>query len=61
MVSLANSTRATQKGLYHKTKHGFDLFGLIDPNMVMRNPPFPDELVKLLREFSANVHEVFGR
>ena len=30
------------------TKHGFDLFCLIDPNMVMRNPPFPDELVKLL-------------
>jgi hypothetical protein len=48
VVSLGNSTRATQKGLYHKTKHGFDLFGLIDPNMVMRNPPFPDELVKLL-------------
>jgi len=48
VVSLANSTRATQKGLYHKTKHGFDLFGLIDSNMVMRNPPFTDKLVKLL-------------
>ena len=51
--SLANSTRATQKGLYHKTKHGFDLFCLIDPNMVMKSSPFADELVKLLLAKSA--------
>jgi hypothetical protein len=37
MNGLENATRATQKGLYHKTKHGFDLLGLIDPNLVIKS------------------------
>jgi hypothetical protein len=53
MTGLENATRATQKGLYHKTKHGFDLLGLIDPNMVIKSSPFADELVKLLLAKSA--------
>lgn len=53
MIGLKNATKATQKGPYHKTKHGFDLLGLIDPNMVMKSSPFADELVKLLLANSA--------
>jgi Domain of unknown function (DUF4276) len=29
--ALAHATRPTQKGVYHKTRHGFDLLALIDP------------------------------
>lgn len=32
--ALAHATRQTQKGEYHKTRHGFDLLELIDPVLV---------------------------
>jgi len=48
MTGLEKATRATQKGPCHKTKHGFDLLGLIDPGMVIKSSPFADELVNLL-------------
>lgn len=32
--SLSHSSKPTQKGEYHKTKHGFDLLELIDPSLV---------------------------
>lgn len=32
--ALRHASRPTQKGAYHKTKHGFDLLELIDPGLV---------------------------
>lgn len=49
MKGLDAATKATEtKGLYHKTKHGFDLLGLIDPAAVRQASPFANDLIKLL-------------
>lgn len=32
--TLRNATKKTQKGEYHKTRHGFELIERIDPNLV---------------------------
>jgi hypothetical protein len=32
--SLSHASKDTQKGTYHKTRHGFDLLELIDPGLV---------------------------
>jgi len=32
--ALSHASRLTQKGTYHKTKHGFELLELIDPALV---------------------------
>ena len=45
---LVGATKRTPKGSYHKTKHGFDLLGLIDPNLVRNASPFADRLLTLL-------------
>lgn len=39
-TGLENATKDTQKGRYHKTRHGFDLLGAIDPNKVEAVSPF---------------------
>ena len=49
MKGLEAATKATEtKGPYHKTKHGFDLLGFIDPAAVREASPFADALIKLL-------------
>jgi len=49
MKGLDAATKATEtKGLYHKTKHGFELLELIDPAAVRQASPFADALIKLL-------------
>ena len=48
MRGLENATKATQKETYHKTKHGFDLLGRIDPAAVRQVSPFADKLVEIL-------------
>lgn len=45
---LAGATKATSKGSYHKTKHGFDILERIDPGAVRRASRHADELIKLL-------------
>ena len=46
---LANATKANKtRGPYHKTRHGFDLLGLIDPAAVRQASRFADALINLL-------------
>jgi hypothetical protein len=45
-AGLENATRHTKKGRYHKTRHGFDLLGRIDPNKVAAVSPYCDRLHK---------------
>ena len=42
--ALNQATRRTQKGTYHKTKHGFELMTLINPASVRQRSPFADVL-----------------
>jgi len=51
---LANSTRNTQKGLYHKIKHGPKLLACIDPRVVRKKAPHCKELfMNLARQVGA--------
>ena len=43
-TGLANATRNTQKGEYHKTKHGAKLLELINPNLVRNAAPYCEKL-----------------
>ena len=45
---LDRATIATSKGPYHKTKHGFDILELVDPNAVQQRSPYADALFTLL-------------
>jgi hypothetical protein len=45
---LAGATKSTSKGPYHKTNHGFDLLGRIDPAAVRKVSPYADALINLL-------------
>lgn len=49
MSGLENATKATQKGPYHKTNHGFDLLERIDPAPVILASQHAEALIKLLR------------
>jgi len=49
-TALANATRNTQKGPYHKTRHGFALLGDIDPGKVEAVSPFCERLHRHLRD-----------
>jgi hypothetical protein len=48
MSGLAAATKATNKGSYHKTRHGFDLPERIDPFLVTRASPHADALIKAI-------------
>jgi len=48
MSGLDQGSRATSKGPYHKTKHGFDILERIDPNAVRRRSPHADALFTVL-------------
>jgi hypothetical protein len=48
MNGLHNATRATDKGPYHKTKHGFDILERIDPGGVRQRSEHADALFALL-------------
>jgi hypothetical protein len=43
-TDLENATKHTQKGRYHKTLHGFELLGTIDPDKVEAVSPFCERL-----------------
>jgi hypothetical protein len=45
---LAHASRHTQKGQYHKTRHGFDLLERIDPNRVRAASQHADRLFAVL-------------
>lgn len=50
--SLRRATRATQKGAYHKTQHGFALLARIDPRKVEKRSRHAKRLFDLLRRLS---------
>lgn len=45
---LQNATKKTQKGEYHKTRHGFDILALIDPSRVRAASNHADHLLEVL-------------
>lgn len=47
---LERATRATQAGLYHKTRHGFDLLALIDPEKLRQKSPRARRFFEVLEE-----------
>ncbi len=49
-LEAATNTKGTAKGKYHKTRHGFDILGLINPSKVASASRFADDLIKTLRE-----------
>jgi hypothetical protein len=50
MDKLNNATRTTSKGAYHKTRHGFEILGRIDPAAVRRCSPHANALFTLLEQ-----------
>lgn len=47
---LANATKNTQKGEYHKTKHGAKILELINPQKVREAAPHCERLFKTIKE-----------
>jgi len=48
--SLRHASRNTQKGTYHKTRHGFELLELIAPTLVRASSSHADKLFSVLTE-----------
>jgi hypothetical protein len=46
--ALQHATKKTQKGAYHKTRHGFDLLELLDPTLVRTSSGHADRLFQVL-------------
>ncbi len=49
---LSHATKRTQKGEYHKTRHGFDLLERIDPNLVRAASLHAEALLSVLAKQS---------
>jgi len=47
--ALRDASRRTQKGDYHKTRHGFDLLEQIDPALVRKASPHANSLFAVLK------------
>jgi hypothetical protein len=47
--ALRHASRNTQKGEYHKTRHGFDLLALIDPERVRSASRHAERLLTVLK------------
>lgn len=47
-AALKHATRHTQKGEYHKTRHGFELLELYDPEKIRRVSVHADRLFRVL-------------
>lgn len=48
LTALQHASRPTQKGEYHKTRHGFDLLGRVDPTRVRNASRHADRLFNVL-------------
>lgn len=53
LKALQHSSKKTQKGPYHKTKHGFDLLELIEPTRVRAASNHADRLLSMLEKITA--------
>ncbi len=47
-AALANATRDTQKGSYHKIRHGARILELVDPQTVRARAPHCDRLFTIV-------------
>ncbi len=47
---LANATKNTQKGKYHKIQHGAKILEIINPNKVRESAPNCERLFRMIRE-----------
>ncbi len=47
---LANATKNTQKGLYHKTRHGAKILEIVNPNKVRKSAPNCERLFQAILE-----------
>jgi hypothetical protein len=52
-TALINATRRTQKGEYHKIRHGPELLGLVNVATVRNRAPYCDRLFVTLTDFIA--------
>ncbi len=50
MEGLARATQDTTKGEYHKTRHGFDILGALDPVKVGNGSPHAQTFLEFLRK-----------
>lgn len=50
---LVNATRDTQKGRYHKSRHGFALLALINPGKVQAGSPHAEAFHSFLRSLAS--------
>jgi hypothetical protein len=51
---LQHASKKTQKGEYHKTRHGFDLLAMIDPGRVRAASPHADRFLTVLERETAD-------
>jgi hypothetical protein len=51
--SLSHASKGTQKGSYHKTRHGFELLELIDPTLVRAASSHANNLFAVLEKRTA--------
>jgi hypothetical protein len=52
--ALHHASRPTQKGSYHKTRHGFDLLELLNPALVRKASLHAENLFSVLNRETAN-------
>jgi hypothetical protein len=52
-IALQHASKKTQKGEYHKTRHGFDLLALINPTRVRAASNHADRLLQVLERETA--------
>ncbi len=48
--ALRHASKATQKGSYHKTKHGFDILAMVDPERVQAGSAHARDFNDFLRD-----------
>jgi len=54
LTALANATRNSQKGEYHKTRHGFDLIECLSPDLLRTGSKHADRLFVVLERETRN-------
>ena len=54
LSGLRRATRNTTKGSYRKGRHGFEILGRLDPNMVTTSSPHAKRFVDTLKKFGTS-------
>jgi len=48
---LGSASRGSRKGVYHKSRHSFDILARIDPEKVIRRSHFAKRLIDTLKSY----------